>query len=119
MEADPLERLIKVSFPIAHPPDREHSGYMVRWLDKDGTRHEYLHPEALDVQAFFQGKPWHDFVGEPLINWGAAAFSGLSFLNATARAYYLPAYMLTAMRSIHDNPDLVEGHLRIDSRLRA
>ncbi|MFY9259129.1 MAG: DUF6714 family protein [Gallionella sp.] len=109
MELDQLERQIEEVFPETPLPDGEHLARMGRWFDEYGELHEYINPEALRFQAFFQGNTWHDLVGEPLVSWGAAAFSGLNFLNTRARVYYLPAYMQTAMHSYHENFDLVEG----------
>lgn len=78
-------------------------------IDRNGKPQEYVHPEAVGVQAFFAGRPWHDFVGAPLIEMGGWAFSALSVLGVRGRIFYLPAFMLTAMSDIHTNPDLVGG----------
>jgi hypothetical protein len=109
MDIDQLERQIEEAFPADYPPDGVHLARVGRWFDESGKLQEYVNPEGLDAQAFFQGKPWHDFVGEPLINLGGRPFSILAFLNPHARAYYLPAFMLTALHSYHENGDLVEG----------
>jgi hypothetical protein len=109
MDSNQLDRQIERAFSEYPLPDRERLTIEGRWFDENGERHEYANLEALDYQTFFQGKSWHVLVDAPLINWGAAAFSALSFLNVRARAYYLPAYMLTAMHNCHENFDLVEG----------
>jgi hypothetical protein len=109
MNPNKLEQKIIELFPETPIPDGKYLAIMGRWFDEDGGFHEYINQEAEDYLPFFQDKSWCDLIGDPLINWGAAAFSGFSFLNPIACAYYLPAYMLTVMRSYSGNPDLVEG----------
>ncbi len=108
MDVRQLVQQIEEAFPD-NPPPPDYLAKEGLWFDEAGEPHAYVNEEALWFQKFFHGGPWHDFVGDPLIKWEAAAFSGLAFLNVRARIFYLPAYMLTAMFDIHGNPDMVEG----------
>lgn len=123
-EAAETTQAIQASFPDEPFPTNAPIGRGWWFCDAQGALQYHLIGEALDLELFFRGIPQHElyalppdeytaffrrlvstpppalpwtaFVGEPLITLPGVTAS-FSFLSPQASAYYLPAYLLTAI----------------------
>ena len=124
--AEGMTQIIRAAFPdVPLPADIPLGcGYWIH--DEHGglVYHFTGLTDSLEVEAFFRGLDWHDLsgttpqqtrtlwtrffqappqakrwtevVGAPLLSWDMVSWS-LNFMSPLARAYYLPAYLLTAL----------------------
>lgn len=108
-EAQSIARLIRTSFSDILLPAGVPIGALRQRVNEQGCVEYYLLDDEEDAEMFFKGgnsrnipKHWTDLVGEPLHLWLATdEYSHLS-LSPQARAYYLPAYLLTALMYLVD-----------------
>lgn len=103
-----LEREITQVFPDRGVADALLLGAMGEWYDEKGARHTYADPEVGSAHRFFLGKRWSEVVGTPLLSWPQAS-SSLIFLEPEVAAAYLPAYLLTTLRSPEAGVTILEG----------
>jgi hypothetical protein len=103
-----LEREITDAFADRGVADAVLLGTRGEWFDEKGERREYADPEVGAAHRFFLGKRWSEVAGAPLLSWPQAS-SSLIFLEPEVAAAYLPAYMLTTLRSPDEGVTILEG----------
>ncbi|MBI3546322.1 MAG: hypothetical protein HY081_06975 [Gammaproteobacteria bacterium] len=108
-EAQSIARLIRTSFSDVSLPAEVPIGALRQRVNEQGCVEHYLLDDEEDAEMFFKGgnlrntpKHWADFVGEPLHLWLATDEYSHLPLSPQARAYYLPAYLLTALMYLVD-----------------
>lgn len=118
-EAKRIERMLESTFPKTPPNPAMPIGATRKRTNQGGKVEYYLLDEQESTELFFRtgdinadrplvqtslqqpSRPWTDFVGPNLYPWLRDEYSYLA-LSPQALAYYLPAYLLTAIPYLRD-----------------